>query len=58
MATALAAFFLGLGVALVWNGSRGRAEGRRLDELRRQLAQLEQAAFLDDVERLGERPAV
>lgn len=51
----LVAFFLGLGVALAWNGSRRGAEGRCLDDLRRQLAELEQAAFIDDVERLGER---
>jgi len=52
----LVAFFLGLGAALLWNGGRRGAEARCLDDLRRQLCELEQAAFIDDVERMGERP--
>jgi hypothetical protein len=51
----LAAFFLGFGCLLLWNGGRRGAEGRCLDDLRRQLAELEQAAFIDDVERLSMR---
>lgn len=55
----LSAFFLGLAVALLWNGNRRGPERARLDDLRAQLSQMEQAAFIEDVERMGmrDRPA-
>lgn len=50
----LTGFFFASGLALAWNGRRATECTRRLDELRHQLSQLEQASFIADVERFGD----